>query len=422
MMKSLRKFTLAILLIAALSSHGRGEDNVGRDVISNKKEPDQNLAVEKKRSSAVTVRWNGVITQEMSTIFPTEEETMEPTPPPPKPKPTMSAAQAELFRKLNQAQSIYNYISYTLIFPALIFNSLSLAVFTYRYRHNRAQTGNILLMALAVSDMLALTITIDTVIHSWTGRSYSLMQHTMTGCKLFPYITAVAKDCSCYIILMFTLERFISVYFPLKKSLWITRKTIVVFLVVTAVCFLGLESYRPYVMHHVAKFDRCGSRVKDTYITLTVIIHYGIGFILPSSIVAILNILLVRTLLKVSARRAKMTAKDDGSMDKQNRSLTIMLVTISTFSALVNLPKTYNYIYLYYHANMAYTTEYIQLAFFTDAISILNYSCNFFFYCLSGSQFRRDFVNMMRAAVGLKQRKYLSHRSSRFSLKSLKSV
>ena len=110
-----------------------------------------------------------------------------------------------------------------------------------------------------------------------------------------------------------------------------------------------------------------------------------------------LNILIVRQLVKRATKRQEMTGQDG---QDPNRRLTILLVFISTWSFLVSTPKMIAYmIHIWYYRGLLLDPELDQRLHETtvigDSVRLLNFSCNFFFYCLSGSQFRDDLIRAL---------------------------
>ena len=133
-------------------------------------------------------------------------------------------------------------------------------------------------------------IEMDVAIYYMTDYKYnSFSQRTNFGCRVSEYLTKIARDCSSYIVLAFTIDRFVSVKFPLKKSLWITKRRVEVTLLVFVIIFATAESYVPYYLKRtnylvctVMELDKCNR--------LVAILRYGIEPLLPVAATAILNV------------------------------------------------------------------------------------------------------------------------------------
>jgi hypothetical protein len=80
--------------------------------------------------------------------------------------------------------------------------------------------------------------------------------------------------------------------------------------------------------------------------------------------------------------------------DNAQRSMTLMLVVASMFSLVVNIPQLVSWAIDSWRTSNSYDV----LIFFSWAQSIIapwNYCGNFFFYVLSGKQFRRELIRMI---------------------------
>jgi len=72
------------------------------------------------------------------------------------------------------------------------------------------------------------------------------LKHYDATCKLLSWLTATSQICSSYLALLFTLERFISVRFPLKRAIICTKRritTAIISIVVVAGLMASYEFY-----------------------------------------------------------------------------------------------------------------------------------------------------------------------------------
>ena len=298
-------------------------------------------------------------------------------------------------------KDIRNYSHCTVAWLGLFLNGLIILVLLLKNK-SKEQTVNLLLTALALSDIFSLFSSMDFTVFFATDYTKSLTL-TKVGCELVQYITNVARDCSSYIILTFTVDRFLSVKFPLKKSLWVTRRRVLVLISLFIPVFAAMESYVPYYLeleHLWADSYTCMAVYFKELARMTAILRLTFGFVVPAVFVAILNILIIHQLRRWHKERASMIEGSEQAKKEQNsaaashnRSLTALLVAVSTFSFAISLPRV---VVLYcatiwdgYH-EWTGDFEFKMVVDFTDALALLNYCCNFFFYCLSGSQFRND--------------------------------
>jgi len=84
-------------------------------------------------------------------------------------------------------------------------------------------------IAISVVDTFALIKEWDTLLNEfilnkyWFGWSLTYYE---AGCKLLNWINVTSQFCSSYFVLLFTLERLISVRFPLKRAVICTKRRI----------------------------------------------------------------------------------------------------------------------------------------------------------------------------------------------------
>ena len=290
---------------------------------------------------------------------------------------------------LDDVLTFYNYYIGVIPWVATCCNGVSFLVFVYKLMHSKGEKNvNILLAGLAIADILSLSTAMDFSYYFWNDYNFSLLQSTAAGCRIINYINDTGRDCSSYFVLILTLDRFVAVKFPLQRKLWVTSTRVILAMVAVTVCAALAETYQPYLMHYDHWLGRCSASDPNQYNLLNAIIRHTLGFVLPGILVAIFNALIIQALGKFSKKRAAMT----GAAEKNNRSLTILLVVISTYSFLVGLPKA---VYMYYSEFAVdfmkeQPDSYWIWGFLSDALNMLNHTCNLFFYCMSGSQFRKD--------------------------------
>ena len=304
----------------------------------------------------------------------------------------------ELVRQKLDGEDFYKttkeiYIHFIIALPifALLTNSLSLFVFIMRGK--KEQTVNMLLIALTISDMLSLVNVIDVAYYYQVN--WSLQQRTRAGCKLIQYVTNVARDCSSWLILTFTIDRFVAVWFPLKRSSIMTKRRVQLLMLGDVVLACASEINTVILFDYLKEPNYCGATDIDFSAIYTTAFRNTIGFLVPSSVVAVLNGLIIHRMQKYQAKRSSMMSEKESSNKGQNRSLTIMLVTTSTCSILCYLPRCIFFFYLQFGDGERSLWDW-SWGHYVECLALLNYGFNFFFYCLSGSQFRKDLKDVFR--------------------------
>ena len=256
------------------------------------------------------------------------------------------------------SRKITTHSSEVLPWVALCLNTVSFMVFASKGRH--MNTIHILLMALAVSDTFSLSSYYDVSVQKHWG--WSAGKHSDAGCKFTRYVTFVARDISSFFILLFTINRFLFVKFPLKVRTLVTVKKTHLAIAVSIVAGLALESYNlKYIRlmkSAVSRGTECNvysHSIKEQSL-YKLVLHYGIAFLFPSILVIAFNVLMIYQLKLSSKQRSAMTnakSDDKSSGHKHTKSLTIQLVTVSTFSLLVSLPNAASAFYRYFKNSKA---------------------------------------------------------------------
>ena len=78
-------------------------------------------------------------------------------------------------------------------------------------------------IAVSVVDTFALVKQFETLV-MYAGKTSATQSDS--GCKIMNWISTLSQMCSSYFVLLFTIERFISVRFPLKRSIICTKRRI----------------------------------------------------------------------------------------------------------------------------------------------------------------------------------------------------
>ena len=104
-------------------------------------------------------------------------------------------------------------------------------------------------IAISVVDTFALMDQFDMLViyarKLSAGKSETL-KNLLAGCKMMYWILTTSQICSSYFVMLFTIERFISVRFPLKRAIICTKRRInvaIVGIVVVAALAAVYELY-----------------------------------------------------------------------------------------------------------------------------------------------------------------------------------
>ncbi|CAH1772767.1 unnamed protein product [Owenia fusiformis] len=310
---------------------------------------------------------------------------------------------------LTIGRRFYVYLTPIIILIGLIGNSLSLKVFTSR--RMRKQSSSYYLATLSGSDLLTLLLY---VLPSWLKEASPLI----TGdqrlgfidydgvCHLYVYFAYVFRFLSVWLIVIFTVERYIGVCHPLRRREMCTTSCAGKGVISIAACSLLVFATKPAlsgVYETVAggEVHRCTSRPNFKYVSFIFDSVFAVlTTFVPFIIILSMNSLIVRKLFlhKKRQRRDKLVSPEN----RMKIEFTLILLTISTGFIALSLPyfvawcKKFNlsqYMSSRTYEMNANMDEYkcIQgLVLITQTIFFINYCSNFFLYSLTGAYFRSE--------------------------------
>ena len=315
---------------------------------------------------------------------------------------TLELLSAKDLRIRETASDFQMYYLSVVSLIGVVTNFLAGVVFASRWKRESQQTINILMIGLSIADTLSLFHHVDFAIYQWTDFHASLAMAMDSGCQIIVYVSNWARDCSSYFILAFTVDRFVAVWFPLKRGILITKTRMLVAMVAIVIASGAAESYM--LVLQLVKYAPLPERCVPTSVengnlwgVYNTIFKNTLGFLVPCTAVAILNALIILRMRQHHAQRASMVAEassNSAATQTQSRVLTRMLVVVSTFSFACSLPKTVYFIWIAFHGSSTEVSAYLG-GIAIDCLSQLNHTSNFFLYCLTGSEFRKDLRKTM---------------------------
>lgn len=177
----------------------------------------------------------------------------------------------------------------------LIGNFLSCLVFLTT--HLKMRSSSYYLAALAVADFAYLIVIAMDIVAKWDGF------HREGWCQVLTYTISVASMISVWLIVAFTVERFIAIHYPLKKSLICTvsrSKTIVS--VICGVTFVS-QTYVFWTAGVVFTENRGSCAIRPEQLKTMIIINavdFITTFIIPFILIVVLNVMIARSLFSFS--------------------------------------------------------------------------------------------------------------------------
>lgn len=240
-------------------------------------------------------------------------------------------------------------------------------------------------------------------------------------CKINIWLIYVTLTISAWILVAFTIERFLSVFFPHKLKTFCRRGSsiiAVIFIVVTTCAYSSHFLYgfgnriRDYGNNSPQK--KCTIKSGD-YFYFFYNVHPWLDFclncfipliifIICNSCIAVRVLLRWRNMQKIADSKATKHANRESSAatnrnDNDSR-LTIMLFTVTVVFLLTTAPMRVLIILfeLLYQQNLTskqYALIYLLFR-VSEILMYVNNSVNFFLYCVTGSKFRKELQKMLR--------------------------
>ena len=218
-----------------------------------------------------------------------------------------------------------------------------------------------------------------------------------------------------YYLIIFTIFRVISVYFPPKNNVYCTRRRAFIVVNVTFIimCLINLHlvtlSYFPlYDENSIFIRNDCHFNEKLAHFYQYHIDYLSLCLksIIPFSILIIENSMIIYKMRKSYVQRQEMTQAANQSTDDSQSSMTAMLISISALFLVTQTPyiitnlieRCLNYDDL----SLEYQYGYYLLETFTRLLKFVNNVANFFCYCISGKRFKSELISMVKGWLRVK--------------------
>ena len=308
---------------------------------------------------------------------------------------------------LSHKLSLYSCLLFVVI--GVIGNVLSMIVFTNK--DMRGTSSNIYLLALAISDTLYLICVFFVDILKNIKCFYfptinlDIINRSSIICQMSQYFSDFFSDYSTCLILVFTIDRLIAVYLPMRfKELCTLRRARVVCICVFMVVAIAIAPYHFMYMGLYTQdgyfYYFCSIKSKDyekrfmiMYISESLLFR-----IIPVIGIAILNVFIIVRVTKISRDHQRMRSSScrhnkRTKKDEKNLQLTIMLILVSTSYVLLYIPVLVTFVidYLERHAVIHVSPDHMLMAEnYTRALYVFGFAINFFLYTISGQVFREQ--------------------------------
>lgn len=269
---------------------------------------------------------------------------------------------------------------------------------------------------LAISDCSALVLSLLRDFHSvW----HVCIMNTAVTCFLFPTLYFASQQLSTYFGLGFTVERYISVFYPFKRAIYCTEersKMVIAGFIVFLIIWNCPQSYFWYLY---TEYD-ANTNTSKTYCALKLeydtgkdISVYGIfvyvteGFsfgIIPLCVL-IMDGFLIRQMMRLANAETMRGTKKRIS----TTTTTITLLSVSIFQICTTLPDTFaKCFYNIYNIQNSLTAtdedveryvKYELAAAITGEVRISHFTFNFYIYLITNPRFRVEFMRLLYKSV-----------------------
>ena len=293
----------------------------------------------------------------------------------------------------------------------------------------RSSTTSQFLLALAITDTLLL----------WTGltRPWLLYVYDIPdprtysdlSCKLHRFIVYWSGHYVAGIIICLNIERFTVIFFPLIKPR-ITRKIAWMALFTTGLMLFIVDGHFFFTVKVVYEHEDglivkyCFDVYQGFYLHIWPWIDFAFYSLVPFIVLLIVNTSVICKILHSNyTRRRELNVNLSQSKTIQITSMTIVFFTISAWHFLTTGPISIFLILQHFWSNKeeltAEDSAYIDFCWaIVYNVSYCNNSANFILYITSSSNFRSEFICMLRRDRASKNRK----QSRSDSIKSLNNL
>ena len=324
---------------------------------------------------------------------------------------------------LRYALPLYGYVMPMLLVVTIVANTLIVVVMSRR--HMRTPT-NLVLMAMAVSDMLTLLLPAPWLLYLYTFGNYRKPLDSIYACYMHVTMTdtlpSLFHTSSIWLTLALAVQRYIYVCHAATARVWCTERRVVraigwifgLALLHQASRFFD-KSYDLLEVIHRGRVTASCSIGKPYWIKhgINTSLYYGAYFgfrvlfihLLPCISLVVFNILLFRTLQETRAKRDRLLSGNGaGRRDSQRRRdphcTTMMLIVVVTAFLIVEIPMA---IFTSLHIVENLLGNRVELldpdsrqalVVIINFIISLSYPINFAIYCGMSRQFRETFRDL----------------------------
>ncbi|XP_060678053.1 probable G-protein coupled receptor 139 [Hemiscyllium ocellatum] len=264
------------------------------------------------------------------------------------------------------------------------------------------------LVAIAVTDFLVITIA---VILNRISRIYfrESILSTTPACTLSIVLIFDTWDCSVWLTVVFTFDRFVAICCPKLKNRYCTAKTasLVIGIVCAFCCIKNIPNYFVYEPIYILDGISWFCNIKANYYISPAWQAYDWFFqiytpFLPFFAILLLNALTIRQIVVANRARRRLRGPErqqDLGMNNRKRSI-ILLFSISISFLLLWAPLVGYFIYMQltdesYFGGLDFSDPQYIFQETTNTLQLLSSCNNVFIYIISQNMFREELKNIL---------------------------
>ncbi len=248
------------------------------------------------------------------------------------------------------------------------------------------------LIVLAVSDTLtSFSRIIPIVNHSIR---YDIRTTSAVACKMYYLLTRASVDTSNGMVVIISIERFFSVFFPHKTKLVLTcnRAKIASFILImyasfVPFVFLFITGARNHIIR-TENGDKCVPVPKPEENYITLMLYFVIGIVLPVLCISVCTFLTILRLIYIKRKAIGNQGTSKGISNVNRMLLGICAMFFITNGGLAVYWSLASAMYEPSYVDSWNNTAYLLVS----MLYTVNYTCNFWVYTLSAKTFRREVI------------------------------
>ena len=303
----------------------------------------------------------------------------------------------------------YAFLTPVILVWGIFGNSMSLRVFTSKFMKRLSSSYYLVALSAAHLVVLLSYVLLDWLnrgLPRWPGGHRVAVVNLNGVCHLFLYLSYTSRLLAVWLVVLFTMERFVVVFIPSHRRRICSQQTAKRLILLLMILVGLLCSYKPLLSGVYTADDTlpnvevCTRNKKFNHLIFVLDTIYVLCITaIPSAIILAMNLPILRRLLRKQADTpgTKLVFREN----RLRLELTIILLTISSCFICLNLPYFALWCQQFWKstqiAPLTYQLDEVtgQLN-ITRTLSYINYCSNFFLYCMTGAYYRREIKSLFR--------------------------